>query len=100
VHGVRFPLQERALVARAPVPLARAAVPAVVASVDLARAADPRPAVVLVAEVRVAPAVDLVEVLVARPRVVVAQVQAVVNDLLSVEQSVVAGTPRSSSRRR
>ena len=86
--------------ARAPVPLARAAVPAVVASVDLARAADPRPAVVLVAEVRVAPAVDLVEVLVARPRVVVAQVQAVVNDLLSVEQSVVAGTPRSSSRRR
>ena len=71
-----------------------------VASVDLARAADPRPAVVLVAEVRVAPAVDLVEVLVARPRVVVAQVQAVVNDLLSVEQSVVAGTPRSSSRRR
>jgi hypothetical protein len=87
-------------VARAPVPLARAAVPAVVASVDLARAADPRPAVVLVAEVRVAPAVDLVEVLVARPRVVVAQVQAVVNDLLSVEQSVVAGTPRSSSRRR
>ena len=86
--------------ARAPVPLARAAVPAVVASVDLARAADPRPAVGLVAEVRVAPAVDLVEVLVARPRVVVAQVQAVVNDLLSVEQSVVAGTPRSSSRRR
>ena len=86
--------------ARAPVPLARAAVPAVVASVDLARAADPRPAGGWVAEVRVAPAVDLVEVLVARPRVVVAQVQAVVNDLLSVEQSVVAGTPRSSSRRR